>query len=158
MVYLMNYSSGRKGLKNKMIVVCFGSYFLHLIQDYRKKRQTHKRIGWLQVEMEQNRKTPEMTDLAMFKKINLNDSVNLQEKLCKGMTFKRVVKILQWINVPKGKYQIKDIMPRKAFQWIKYFRAKVIFKKSFLPTILVKLNVPSTNWRQQFWCQEGKDM
>lgn len=62
------------------------------------------------------------------------------------MTFKTVVKILQWTNVPKGKYQIKAIVPRKAFQWIKYFRAKVIFKKSFLPTISVKLNVPTTNW------------
>lgn len=68
----------------------------------------------------------------------------------KAMTFKTAVRILPWINVPQEKYQIKDMISRKAYQLIKYFRAKIILSKSFLPTMSGKLNVPT------FSCQEAE--
>ena len=64
----------------------------------------------------------------------------------------------KYSNVPQDKYQIKDMIPRKVYQWIKYIKAKVILKKSFVATISVKLIVPTINQRQKFWCQEGKEM
>lgn len=146
----MNYSCGRKGNGGQNDHFVFCGHFLHLVQDYRK-RQTHQRMGWLQVDMEENRKIPEIHDLAVLKtktKQNLNDNIKLQEKLFKGMTYKRDVKILEQINVPEDKYQIKDMMLRKPYQWFKYFRAELIFKKSFLPTSFFKLNVPTINQRQ----------
>ena len=51
----------------------------------------------------------------------------------------------KYSNVPQDKYQIKDMIPRKVYQWIKYIKAKVILKKSFVATISVKLIVPTIN-------------
>ena len=66
----------------------------------------------------------------------------------------KIVKVLQWINVPQDKCQIKDMVSMKTYQLIKPLRAKPLFKKVF--STLVQLNMLTINWRKMFGVKKAE--